>query len=228
MLQTEHGREFYLAQAGENELLETVLYGETSLTETLDAVFDSLDKPDDDTKDLLLMIADHSDFPGAEELVEGFPYRDELEMLKELTKGMLRAGAAFITAVTGIIILPGAVPAAVMYLSTVLGMGGIGRGAWKGILRYDKKISKAKEELLKPLYSAAASLDREIGVCFAPEHFRCAQPRFEETYRVLSKDEREAVDAQLHDYLGAGGMPGMDELQLKEYLGGLLKAGGGG
>ena len=219
-LDMQHDREFYLVKAEECPPFERVLYGETSLTETLDAVVNSLEVPDDATKDLILMIANLSDHPGKEEMVRVRvgEKRHDIKMVKLCCVYSLR-GVTLIEAMTAIILLPEVSPAATLYAATVLGMGGTAEARLKDIT---SKISKAREEILKPLYSTASRLDREIGICFSPEHFRYAQQRFEETYHVLSGDEQETVDAQLHSFLGVGGMPGMDEIQLNDYLNGLL------
>lgn len=83
---------------------------------------------------------------------------------------------------------------------------------------------KNPEKVLAPLYEAADSLDAiAIDSSFVFDIFNSARPRFEVVYAALPSKEREAVDKQLYRFLGAGGMPGMDELQLKDYLGGILE-----
>ncbi len=218
-LDMQHDREFYLAKAEECPPLKRVFYGETSLTETLDAVVNSLEVPDDATKDLLLMIANLSDHPCKGEQEEGPPYQDGFEMVKQCCKYSLR-GVTFIKAMTAILLLPEVAPASALYAATVLGMGSTARGHfWRDIT---SKISKAREEILKPLYEHVERFDYEIAALFAVEHFDSARTRFEQTYPVLSDRQRQYADEQLHSYLGAGGMKGMDETQLNEYLTGLL------
>ncbi len=81
---------------------------------------------------------------------------------------------------------------------------------------------KRKDEIFGPLHKAAGHLDSEIAAVFAIEHFREAPEHFGRMYPLLSNEQRKYVDGQLLDFLGAGGMPGMDETRLKDYLGGLL------
>lgn len=82
------------------------------------------------------------------------------------------------------------------------------------------------EKAFAPVYEAVKHHDSLIGRSFILEHFRDARPRFEQTYPLLSKEERKQFDDYVYGLLGAGAMPGTDEIQLNEYLSGLLTSEG--
>lgn len=83
---------------------------------------------------------------------------------------------------------------------------------------------KHPEKALASLYAAADSLDAaDIDSSYIFNLFTPARPRFESAYAALPAREREQVDSQLYRLLGAGGIAGMDERQLKEYLTGLAE-----
>lgn len=84
------------------------------------------------------------------------------------------------------------------------------------------KARRNPEKTFAPVYGAAQHHDSHIGRSFILEHFHKARPRFEQTYIALDQEERKEVDEQLHGYLRAGGIPGMDQNQLKDYLTGVL------
>lgn len=83
---------------------------------------------------------------------------------------------------------------------------------------------KHPEKALASLYKAADSLDAAgIDSSSVFNLFTSARPRFESAYAALPAGEREQVDSHLYRLLGAGGIPGMDERQLKDYLTGLAE-----
>ncbi len=85
-------------------------------------------------------------------------------------------------------------------------------------------VVKHPEKALAPLYAAADSLDAaDIDSSSVFNLFTPARPRFESAYAALPAGEREQVGSQLYRLLDAGGIPGMDERQLKEYLTGLAE-----
>ncbi len=85
-------------------------------------------------------------------------------------------------------------------------------------------VVKHPEKALAPLYAAADSLDAAgIDSSFVFNLFTSARPRFESAYAALPAGGREQVGSQLYRLLDAGGIPGMDERQLKEYLTGLAE-----
>lgn len=84
------------------------------------------------------------------------------------------------------------------------------------------------QDNLALLYDAIQEIDADLDICFLPEYFHTDTERFEQNYPSLSKGDRQYIDCCLFRLLGAGGIEGMDEQQLKEYLGGLLKAEGDG
>lgn len=91
------------------------------------------------------------------------------------------------------------------------------------IARFDGQLEeKTDEDPIQQLYRAANIVDSLIGRCFLFDHFHDNRPCFERTYAALPQEERAAVDDYLFRLLGAGGIPGMDETRLKEYLSGLL------
>lgn len=84
------------------------------------------------------------------------------------------------------------------------------------------------KEQFGPIYELAEQLDKCIDRAFICDRFHDDQACFERTYAALTADERAPVNDYLFRLLGVGGMPGMDEIQLKSYLSGLLKPEGGG
>lgn len=91
------------------------------------------------------------------------------------------------------------------------------------VIRIAADAAKNPEKALAPLYEAADSLDAvSIDSSFVFDIFCSSRPRFENVYAALPPEERKAVDSRLYGFLGAGGMPGMDEIQLREYLTGIM------
>lgn len=84
------------------------------------------------------------------------------------------------------------------------------------------------QDNLPLLYDAIDDIDADIDVCFLPEYFLTDRERFDEVYPSLSEGQRREVNAQLYAFLGAGGIPSMDETQLRDYLAVLLETEGAG
>lgn len=226
-LETVHDRGFYEAVAEEHPLLETIIQGETTLKDGLDMLLTSLKKPEKETIETLQLIARLGE--GEDNPIGKMPHYNRL-------KGALRYTAVYmggIVTVGGIVgvLLAALVPVLSWGALAALGIGAaVGGSVGCGALAdSDEKkclgrIKKKREEFLKAIYDIAAVLDRDISLCFMLDHFRDNRERFAQTYISLPDDEqREAVDEQLFSYLAAGGMPGMDEIQLRRYLGGLLE-----
>ena len=88
---------------------------------------------------------------------------------------------------------------------------------------YSADAVKNPEKALAPLYAAANSLDAsDIDSRFVFDLFNSSRPRFEGAYTALPSKEREAVDGRLYGLLGVGGIKDMDELELGDYLSGLV------
>lgn len=123
-----------------------------------------------------------------------------------------------VTVVCGILLV---IPGGFLFDLGALALNGFLYATESKKVKAGKFVKDNREEVFAQLYDAARSLDHDIGRCFLLDHFRGAPKRFEQTYRSLSGEECEAIDAQLYALLEAGGMPGMDEQQLREYLSGL-------
>lgn len=220
-LETMHDHEFYLARAGEHELLEQVVAGETTLTNHLD--------------DLVAQFKPSTGFfasSDGSQLMNHFSAY--VKMLAELSEVKLElsdykkfGNVRFAVYLVSTYPLGYALGILFVALGTPLGLAVLcGGGATVLYNKLLKKVGqpilkKKRAEVLEPVYELSSQLDADIGRCFLLDHFRGAPKRFERTYRSLSGEEREEVDAQLYGLLGAGGMPGVDEQQLREYLSGL-------
>ncbi len=106
--------------------------------------------------------------------------------------------------------------------------GGASLVALRRSRRYYADTKKRKDEIFGPLHKAAECLDREIGACFLLDHFMHSRERFEQTYAGMSGKERETTGEMLYGFLAAGGIPGMDQDMLQDYLEGLPEPEGGG
>lgn len=228
-LDTMHDREFYLAKTEEYPLLAEAIEGTATFRGRLD--------------DLVGMITGREGAP-PETAYPGEDFSTYLTMLEDISsagldvKGLAHSGLDMSLYGTGRAVTRfflgigalGAIGLLIPPLATIeavaLCVGGTLGGFFGNETKKYKKLRKKAQEIFAPAYKAAEAVDAGIGKCFILEHFADtiadARPRFEETYRTLSGEEREAVDAQLYAFLGAGGITSMDENQLKEYLGGLL------
>lgn len=92
------------------------------------------------------------------------------------------------------------------------------------IARFDGQLEeKTDEDHIQQLYRAANIVDLLIGRCFIFDNFHDNRPCFERTYAALPQEERASINDYLFGLLGAGGIPGMDEIWLNGYLSGLLE-----
>lgn len=234
-LEIEHTREFYLAKVKEYPLLEDMIAGRSSFKEQLDGIITRLDETPGIFAKLLRKNADSADG-----MDEGAAFENYLAMVVDLSNIGLdeeklnsetlsfemyrtfRDGSLSSLAISGLGLAGLSFPPLALVGAIVLGVGAVG-GWISSICTLVCKCAKMdRDEIFSPVYEVAEEIDARITRCFALEHFREARPRFEQTYIALDQEERETVDAQLHSYLAAGGMPGTDEQQLNEYLSGLL------
>lgn len=144
---------------------------------------------------------------------------------KEWLKGYLAVIVPAALAIFGAVsIMPAVLPALGV---TFIGAGlGIQLCAYAGRLFQTKAVLRERKPLLNAVYQAAEQLDTDVGCLFPEVQFSKARPHFEENYLRMPADRREEVDAKLHSYLAAGGIPEMGQDQLDNYLGGLLRAKG--
>lgn len=228
-VETEPPKEFYLAKAEENPLLGDAIAGTATFTQHLEGIVEKLHrgresmaegtKARDALRDyitaLSTLLPEFS--PGNEELKKMDYSALTMGLHKFFRRATLSSG---IVTGLGALLLIALNPA-----GATLALIGAGGGAlWGSGLFESRKFNREARQIFQCLYDASAGLDRDIGLCFVLEHYLNARPRFEQTYAGLPADERHAVDTQLLGYLAAGGIPGMDEQQLNDYLGGLLEA----
>lgn len=223
-LDTMHDRGFYEARAREHELLEQVIAGETTFTATLDSLLEPMSVKGEKLLSYMQVVGGLAE-QQCGGIPERFPHKKNLvQYLKEF--GVLMGGifggtgAAFGLAALLVPIIPPAILLVPLGFST-----SVYGGACLAENQEEANLNELKErraELLKPVYDIAAALDRDIGLCFVLDYFRDNRPCFEQTYSALGQDERTQVDERLYAFLGAGGIPGMDEIQLEDYLSGLL------
>lgn len=229
LLESEEVRQYYLNKAGEYFLVREAVAGTKTFTGCLD--------------DIITGLKEKGEMPNAE-IYEPTPLREFaafIGTLSALSEGELEEkkhymnaehmatykrhkeqcmfGLGYLIASALSLIAP---PFAIMEMYFLV-LGALGAGVTGPSLIKGWKAQKDPEKVFAPVYEAAQHHDSLIGRCFILEHFHSSQERFEETYRALPGGEREVVDEQLSGYLTAGGMPGMDETRLKEYLGGLLE-----
>ena len=229
-LETMHDREFYLAKAREHEMLEEVVTGTATMRSALDEVIGECDRtiPHSHgklvfTKDLIEYLGDYftllSELSGEGVSCELGEDREWVHNVKG--EFVLYAGAAVTTGI--IFTLWAVLPVVGDVLATILCPSLLLR-VKDAVVRNprDKALQTKRDEILGPVYEIIDGIDQDISKCFIMDHYHNERPRFEETYRSLPSAEREAVDSHLHSYLGAGGMPGMDEIMLNDYLSGLL------
>lgn len=223
-------REFYAGKAKDSLLLEDVIAGETTLTEHLDGLMlmRGIPNPTKRFKEYLDLLAGL----GAGGLDAG-ELENRYNALYIEEEGVAKMALKFVgenlsiyAIIIGVVLC--AVPPFTVAEPLVIAGGGAGLAAIRRSKRYYRDTRKRKEEIFGPLRKTAERLDREIGWCFLLDHFRGSRERFEETYAALPAEERDAADRMLYGFLGAGGIPGMDEQGLKKYLGGLLRPEGDG
>ncbi len=225
-LETMHDREFYEAKAEEYPLLERILTGKVTFRGTLERLVDKINNDYRSTNGVFKqapigwLIYKMGDY--FTRVLDLAPYKLDRNILEKnknnnrTTEYIMASGFAAILVAATSLFLP---PAGALFA-----VSGGSLGTFKGGLSLaERKMRKDCEKFLSPFYLAAESLDADIGRCFMLEHYSNARPRFEQTYLSLEpEDERKVVNAQLQSYLRAGGMKGMDELQLNDYLSGLL------
>ncbi len=222
LLETMHNSKFYEGKAEKHFLLKRVIEGEGRLTDLLDSLMRTSYEPDFFHDCYLPMLKDLYESEGVA-INKSLPsYNENIEFLKVI--GISGVGGLSTVTLTGALLLlfPPTAPVGLVLVAAGTGIAtGLGGIVWS-LSKQDKlskaSIKKKRENILKPLYEIAGQLDTDISHCFIMNHFHNTRPRFEETYRALSGDEREVVNKQLFRYLGVGGMPGMDEIQLNEYL----------
>ncbi len=228
LLETEEVRQYYIKKAEEYPLVREAVAGTKTFIGCLD--------------DIIAGLKEKGEVPDAE-VYEPTPLQEfaafigtlsalsdgELEVRKHYMgaehmakykrhKENCMIGLGYLAASALSLIAPPFASIGVYYLVVgALGAGVTGPSFIKGW-----KARRNPEKAFAQMYEAAQHHDSLIGRCFILEHFHSSQERFEETYRALSVEEREVVDEQLSGYLAAGGIPGMDEQQLKGYLSGLL------
>ena len=231
-----HDREFYEAKAKDYPLLGQVIRGETSFTGHIDSIFQQMARDRKTNSESYILVASFSidkgpleDFATClETIVELSDYHGPLEDIREAMRNYwdVKSGKDFKKVwLTGNLGVYGAT--AIFFELGVMLAGGGGLRAWAKKLKKNRaavKSTKRKcDTVLSPIYEAAEQLDHEIATFFAAEHFDSARNQFERTYPLLSDGQREQVDTQLYGLLGAGGMKNMDEIQLNDYLSGLLE-----
>lgn len=237
MLQTVHDQEFYLTKAREHELLEEVIDGTATMRSTLDALIKECDWTTHCshgklafTKDLIEYLEDYFSVVSelsAEEV--SCKLGKDREWVHNLKGGVvLYAGSGAVSAAVVYVLWP-ILPLLGDILAFPLLAGGFIR-LKDAVVRKprDRALQKKRDEILGPLYNVVDEIDQDIGKCFTIEHYHNARPRFEQTYAALTADERAPVHDYLFGLLGAGGMPDMDQTQLKDYLSGLLASEGDG
>lgn len=140
---------------------------------------------------------------------------------KEWLKGYLVAAIpAALLIFSSVSMMPAMLPAlGATFISAGLG---IGFSTYLGQFFQRRATLRQRRPFLDAVYQAAETLDADIAFLFPEVQFRKARPRFEENYRRMPAHRQEAVNKQLHAYLAAGGIRGMDEIQLNDYLSGLL------
>ncbi len=231
MLQTGHEREFYLARAKEYPLLEDIVAGKATFTETLGEFLASVQAGEDNALEglegyLALLgefrqcLAYHDLSMGCRAVEE---YRSWCLGGTNFSKNSKKANKIGFTSLA--IILGGG----------ILGMIGIPAGAALVVAGLscaaeveEKSVRKTKEalscigETLRPF---CEQLDLSVLTAFAASYFTNAREYSEQMYPELSDGQRQQVNTQLYALLEAGGMPGMDEQDFRDYLGGLLDRG---
>lgn len=225
-LETMHDREFYLAKAKEHKLLEDVLSGATTLKGHLDYLIGGLENP--------LLVKRGESLRGFREyltlLVDleiPLEEKEDLELRAKCLGNRVTNKMFYYFYMTGVgfggIML--FLPPFSLAEPLVMGISYAGLKATVPLYRLGEDTRKRKGEVFSPLYEIADMLDENIGREFVLDHFMTAKERFEQTYLTLTSDERAPIDDYLHNLLGVGGMKGMDEIQLNDYLTGILESG---
>lgn len=227
MLETTHTRDYYLSIAERYPLFEAVITGDDSLVCWLDTIAEGYSTREETAVRLEALCELYS---GDDLSDENLPDLSVGEFLA-ITAGYIAVGITplYYAGVAALILIPPpfGVVAGVALSCVAAPLSGIVVGR-RGLGRQMDRLVEKRKKALQPLYSIADSLDADISRCFILKDFHEAcgrRERFEQTYRSLEPEERKAVDAQLHSYLAAGGIPGTDERQLNDYLGGLTERG---
>jgi len=214
-LETMHDRGFYKAKAKEESLLEQVIAGDTTFKERLDWFMGTFPVIPTEFEEYLDTLAE----VGA----TGLNKNELMERYSALHWGCFKdIGQGLAIGFLGLGIVLSVFGPLVIAEPLIAAAGGGGIRALRKKRNYLTDTRKRKDEIFKPLYNVAESIDYQIGRCFLLNHFRDNRECFEETYTGMSGTEREVTDELLYGLLGVGGMKGMDEIQLNDYLSGLL------
>ena len=216
-LETMHDREYYLAKAAEHPLLEQVIAGDATFKEQLDGIMEIYLGGFTGFKEYLDILAEVG--------TTGLNKDDLLKRYGTLYWAPLQNYVhGFAIGAIGLGIILSAVGPFVIVEPLIAAAGGGGIRALRKKRKYLTDTRKRKDEIFKPLYDAAESIDSQIGMCFLLNHFNDNRERFEVTYTGMSGMEREVTDELLSGLLGVGGMKNMDEIQLGDYLTGILES----
>lgn len=209
-------QEFYREKAEHSKLLDDMITGEDTFKKRLDWLIEMVE-PYNPHK----QFGEYLDF--ITELGATGLDREELEKrYNALFMAIFKDAGQFLSVCAiGIGAILCIVGPLIVMEPLVVAAGGASIAALRKSRKYCKDTQKRKDEIFKPLYDVAESLDHQIGTYFLLNHFSDNRKRFEETYVGMSEKEREAADELLYEFLSAGGMRGMGELELKDYLEGL-------
>ena len=223
-------REFYTERAKACMLLEDVIAGETTLKGHLNGLMWMAGIPDPCKRfkeylDLITGLGAAGLDRGELEKRYNALYIGEVGSTKKDVKDFGEYLSLYAVMIGAVLC---AIPPFTLAEPLVIAGGGACLVALRRSRRYYADTKKRKDEIFGPLHKAAESLDRQIGACFLLDHFMNSRERFEQTYAGMSAEERQAANKMLYGFLAAGGIEGMDEQGLKEYLGGLPRPEGGG
>ena len=217
MLQIESEREYYLGKVGEFPLMQDIVSGETTLGSSLDELLDRMEQESKFFKKNDLILEEFKSYLDLmTELNNGMGlnrFEENAAAIANYKRTLLVLGGSGLAAIGGLVLLAFPPFNALEY---VLYYGGV-FGSFKSI-RTASRAKKDRKKAFGQLYSIADANDDRIGQLFVMEHFTTAPKRFEQTYLALDQEERAQVDTQLYAMLGVGGIKGMDEHQLDDYL----------
>lgn len=232
-LETMHDRGFYLAMAEKHpSFLEEIIAGEKGFAETLGELILAAEGDENDALEnlqgYLAVLAEFSMFEDEGIVSTGSQaaedYGSWVKGNANYEKANKKADAIGYPSI--LTVLGGS--AMFIILANPLGAA-LAVAGYLGILKAASVESEPKgkrknalsliQETVTPF---CEQLDLHVMTFFAANYFNNARDHFEQTYPLLERGQRKTVDAQLHSYLGAGGIRGMDEVQLKDYLTGLL------
>jgi len=207
-------REFYRESARDSEFLEEIVKGDTTFKKRLDLIMKMYVAPMDFKKYLDVL---------AEQGATGLNKDELMERYNTLFWGAFKdLGQGIAIGAIGIGIFLSAVGPLFIVEPLIAAAGVKGIRALRKKRKYLIDTRKRKEEIFRPLYDAAESIDYQTGMCFLLNHFHDNRERFEETYRGMPQEEREEANNTLYGLLGVGGMKNMDQIKLDDYLSGVL------